>query len=83
MCNSLLLDRHRLSQVTGEVNVQTLPNGEPVRDKLQGNYIQQTLETIHGLRHNNLLSLRSREFGVILVADDDRATTTGNDCTIC
>lgn len=78
----ILLDRDRLGQVSGEVNVQTLPNGKPVRNQLQRNYVQQTLETIYGLRHNDLLSLRSRKLGVILVADDDGATTAGDDCML-
>lgn len=75
-----LLDGDRLGQVTREVHIQTSTDGQPVRDQLERNDIQQTLKSVHGLGDHNLLGLCGRELRVVLVADDNGATTSSNDC---
>lgn len=74
-----LLDSDRLGQVTREVDIQSFKNCKPVRNELQGNHVQQTLEAIDSLGNFDLLSLRGLELVVSGVADDNRLATTGND----
>lgn len=78
--NSLhLLDSHRLRQIAGEVDVDTLGNSKVVCHELERDDIQETLQSIDSLRDLNSLDLVSREFVVAFVADDDRTTATGDD----
>jgi hypothetical protein len=74
-----LFDRHRLGQVTREINVQTLSNCQPVGHQLERDDVQKTLQTINCPWNLDLFGLSSLEFFVIWVADDDRSTRTGND----
>lgn len=71
-----LLDGHRLGQVTGEVNVETLHDRQPVGNQLQGNDIQETLQDVDRLGDLDRLSLAAAEFVISRVADDDRLATT-------
>ena len=75
-----LLDGDGLGQVAGEVDVETLQDGQPVGNQLQGNDVKNTLETIDGLGDLDLGRLAGLELLVALVADDDGPSTTGNDC---
>lgn len=75
-----LLDSHRLGKVAGEVHVETFTHGKPVSDQLQGNDVEQTLEAVDSLGHFDLFRLRGGEFGVIVVADDNRTAATSNNC---
>lgn len=61
-----------LSQVTREVHVQALSNREPVGHQLQGDDVEETLETVDGLGDLDLLGLARLELLVVGVADDDR-----------
>lgn len=74
-----LLDSDRLGQVAREVDVQALSNGEPVGNQLQRNDVQETLQAVNGLWHLDPLCLGWRELGIVLVADDNRSSLTGND----
>lgn len=68
-----------LGQVTWEVDVQTLPNSKPICYQLKRDDVKKTLQAIDGLRDLDLLSLISREFGVVWIADHNRMTTASND----
>lgn len=76
-----LLDSDRLGQVSGEVNVETLENGQPVGNQLQRNDVQDSLQAVNGLGDLDLESIRGLELLVTRVADDDGLATTGNDCS--
>jgi hypothetical protein len=56
-----LLNGDRLGQVTGEVNVETLHDGQPVGDELQGDDIEDALEHVDGLGDLDLLGLGGLE----------------------
>jgi hypothetical protein len=73
-----LLHCNRLRQVSGEVHIETLSNGEPVGNELKGNDVQKALEAVDGLGNFDLLGLRGRELVVVRIANDDWAATTGN-----
>jgi hypothetical protein len=75
-----LLDSNRLGQVAREVDVQALSNSEPVCDQLQRNDVQETLQAVDSLWHLNSLGLGWWEFGIVLIADDNGSSFTGNDC---
>lgn len=77
-----LLDSDRLGQVTGEVNVKTLENSEPVGNELERDDVEETLEDVDGLGDLDLLSLGSLELLIVRVADDDGLTTTSNDLLV-
>jgi hypothetical protein len=77
-----LLDSDRLGQVTGHVNVDTLGNRHPVRHELQGNDVDQTLQTVDVGGDLDLVRLVSGELRVVLVADDDGSSATGNDLLV-
>lgn len=74
-----LLHGHRLGQVTREINIETRADGKPIGNELQRNNIEKTLEAIGSLGDFDFLSLSRREFGIIVVADDNRTTSSGND----
>lgn len=71
-----LLDGHRLGQVTGEVNVKTLHDRQPVGNQLQGNDVQETLQDVDRLGDLDGLCLAAAELVVPSVADDNRLATT-------
>ena len=73
-----LLDSDRLRQVTWEVHVQTLSNSKPISDELQGDDIQQALQGVDRLRHLDAFGLGRWEFWVVLVADNNRSSSSGN-----
>ncbi len=74
-----LLHRDGLGQVTREINVQTLSNCQPVCHQLQGDDIQETLQTIDGRGDLDLLSQTGLELLVVRIADHDWSATTSND----
>ncbi len=74
-----LLDGHGFSQISWEINVEPFAHREPVGDELQGDHVQQTLQTIHRVRDFDLLGLLRREFLVVGIANDNGAATSGND----
>ena len=82
ICKSRLLHRNTLGQVPREIDIEALSNRKPVGHQLQGNDVKQTLERIHGLGHLNFIGLLTGEFRVILVADDNGTTFTGNDLLV-
>ena len=73
-----LLDSNRLGQVTGEVDVQTLHDSEPVGNELQRNDVQETLQAVDGLGNLDLLRQVGLELFITGVADNDRLATTCN-----
>lgn len=75
-----LLHRNRLSQVTWEINIQTLSNGKPVGHQLERDDVEKTLEAIDGLWDFDFLGLAGFEFFVVGVADDDWFARTSDDC---
>ena len=77
-----LLDSDRLGQVTGEVNVETLENSEPVGNELKRDDVEETLKNVDGLRDLDLLGLRSLELLIVGVADDDGLTTASNNLLV-
>lgn len=64
-----LLDSHRLRQIAGEVNVETLHDREPVSNQLQGDDVQEPLEDVDSLGDLNRLGLAAAELAVAGVAD--------------
>lgn len=74
-----LLDSHGLGQVTGEVNVETLHDSQPVGNQLQRDNVEETLQAVDGLGDLDLLGLVGLELLVAGVADDDGLATTGSD----
>lgn len=74
-----LLDSDRLGQVTREIDVESLQDGQPVGNQLQGDDIEETLKAVDGLGDLNLLSLGCVELLVSLVADDDGLAVASND----
>jgi hypothetical protein len=73
-----LLDRDTLGQIPGEIDVQSLTDGQPVCHELQRNDVDQALKTVNLLGHFDLVRLGRREFGVALVADDDGTALASN-----
>ena len=73
-----LLDSDGLGQVAGKVDIETLENGQPVGNELQGDDVEEALKTVHCLGDLNLLRIRSLELWVIRVANDNGLATTGN-----
>lgn len=71
-----LLDSHRLGQVTGEVNVETLHDRQPVGNQLQGNDVQEALQDVNRLGDLDSLCLAALELVIPTVADDNRLATT-------
>ena len=49
---------------------------------MQRNDVDETLENVDVLGHLNLVRLVGRELGVVLVADDDWSSATGNDLLV-
>ena len=83
MCRiSFLLDRNRLGQVTREVDVDALRNGEPVRHQLERDDVEQALEDVDGAGHLDLVGLVAGELGVARVADDDRSALACDDLLV-
>ena len=74
-----LLDRHRLGQVTREVDIEALEHGKPVGNELQRDDVENTLQDVDRLGDLNLLRLVVRELLVSGVADDDGLAAAGND----
>jgi hypothetical protein len=74
-----LLDRDRFGQVTREVDIQSFSNRKPVGNQLQRDDVQQALKEVHSLGHFDALGFGGWEFRVVLVADDNRSTSTGDD----
>lgn len=72
------LDRHRLGEVTREINVQALHDGEPVGDQLQRDDVENALQDVDRLGDLDLLGLASLELFVLFVADDDGLATASN-----
>ena len=50
---------------------------------MQGDDVDETLENVDVLGHLDLVCLVGRELGVVLVADDDWSSATGNDLLVC
>jgi hypothetical protein len=73
-----LLDCDTLGQVPGEIDVQSLADGQPVRHQLQRNDVDQALKTVDLLGHFNLVRLGRRELSVALVANDDGTALASN-----
>lgn len=73
-----LLDSNRLSQVTREVNVETLENSEPVGNQLQWDDIEDTLENINRLGDLDLLGLVLAKLLVAFVADNNGLASTSS-----
>lgn len=71
-----LLDSHRLGQVTGEVNIETLHDRQPVGNQLQGNDVQETLQDVNRLGDLDRLCLAAAELVIPIVANDNRLATT-------
>ncbi|KAG9527140.1 isomerising glucosamine-fructose-6-phosphate aminotransferase, partial [Aureobasidium melanogenum] len=82
-CSQLPVSSDTLGQVSGEVDVQTLSNSKPVGHELERNDVEQTLQDIDSLGYLNLVGLVARELGVVLAANDDRATLASNDLLVC
>lgn len=80
--SQFLLDSDRLGQVTGHVNVDTLGNGHPVGHELKRDNVDETLQAVDVAGNLDLVSLVGRELGVVLVADDDGSSATGNDLLV-
>lgn len=76
-----LLDSDRLGQVSREVNVETLKNGQPVGNQLQGNDVENALQAVNSLGDLDLESVRVLELLVTRVADDDGLAASSNDCS--
>lgn len=74
-----LFHSDRLCQISWEVNVNACCTCQMVWNKLQGNDVQETLQTIDRFWDLNLLSQTSLEFFVVGIADNDWFTWTGND----
>ncbi|KAI6754186.1 hypothetical protein HG530_012700 [Fusarium avenaceum] len=77
-----LLDSDRLGQVTREINVETLKNGEPVGNELKRDDVEETLKNVDGLGDLDLLGLGRLELLIVGVADDDGLTTTSNNLLV-
>lgn len=71
-----LLDSNTLSQIPWEINVESLLDGQPITDHLQWQNVQQTLQTIDGLRNLNLFDEIVGAFTLVGIADDDGTTAT-------
>lgn len=78
-----LLDCDRLGQVAREIDVETLQDGQPVGNELERDNVQETLEAVDRLRNLDRLGLRSLEFLVTGVADDNGPAATSNDYRRC
>jgi len=76
----ILLNRHRLRKIAGEVHVKAFHNGEPVSNELQGNDIENTLQNIDRFGDLDLQCLAGLELLVTWVADDDGFATTSDHC---
>lgn len=74
-----LLDSDRLGQVTREIHIKALEHGKPICNQLQGNDIEQTLQTVNRLGNFNLLRLGCLKFGVGRIAKHNGLATTSND----
>ena len=70
----------RLGQVPGEVDVQTLHDGQPVGNELERDDVEDTLETVNRLGYLNFQGLAGLEFVIVDVADDDGLATTSSNC---
>ena len=68
----------RFGKIARKINIQALHNRQPVGDELEGNHVEETLETVLSLGHYNLVGKRSLELVVALVANDNRLATTCN-----
>lgn len=74
----ILLDCDRLRQVAREVDVDAFGNSKPIRNKLQRNDVEKTLQTINSPRYLNTLSFGRWELWIIRVADNDGTAFAGN-----
>jgi hypothetical protein len=64
------------SQISREVNVKAVQDGEVITEKLQGDNIQDALKTVHGSRNaNSFRALRDRL--VVIVTDDEWLSLPG------
>lgn len=79
MGRNRLLHSDRLREIAREINIEPFTDSEPVGNQLQWDDIEKTLEAIHSLGDLDLFCLGGGKLGVIVVADNDRTTTSGND----
>ena len=79
MSRNRLLHSDRLREVAREINIKTFTDGEPVSNQLQWDNVEKTLEAINSLGDLDLFCLGGRKLGVIVIADNDWTTTSGND----
>ena len=63
---------------TWEVDVEVLGNRHPIGHQLQGNDVEEPLQDIDSLGQLYLLAGLVSELLVVLIADDDGSSTTGN-----
>lgn len=75
-----LLNGDRLCQVTWEVDIQTLGDGEPVCHQLERDDVEKTLEAVDRLWDLNLLGFAIGKLLIVGVADDNWLSGAGNDC---
>lgn len=79
---SHLLHSNTLSQISWEVDIQSLGDGKPIGHELERNDIQETLKTIDSLGNFDLFRLTLLELLVIGIADDNRLAGTCDDLLI-
>ena len=79
MGRNKLLHSDRLGEIAREINIEAFTDSEPVGNQLQWDDVEKTLETINSLGDLDLFCLGGGKLGVIVVADNDRTTTSGND----
>lgn len=75
-----LLHSNRFRKVTREIDIKTFTDSEPVCNELQRDHVEKALKAIDSFGNFNFLGLGRRKLRVIMVADDNRTTTSGNDC---
>ena len=69
------------AQVPREVNITSILHSQMVREDLQGDDIQQSLQAIDGFRDADRLAV-GRNSGISLTAQDDRLRFPGSDLSI-
>ena len=80
--NTNLLHSDRFRQISREIHIETLSDGEPVGDELEGDDIKQPLETVHCSRDLDLFGLLRGKLGVVGIANNNWTTITSDDCRI-
>lgn len=79
MGRNKLLHSDRLREIAREINIEAFTDSEPVGNQLQWDDVEKTLEAIDSLGDLDLFCLGGGKLGVIVVADNDWTTTSGND----